>query len=304
MRYFLNHQTFNIFLLFVLSLLWGLHFSLVKVVDVEENPITILIPLLFILCILFYLVLMITNNIFIFTYKKTIFFIIAGALAYIIPLYIEFLVAPKIDAGVLTLIVSSVPVFTLLFVWLFRLLSINLRLIIGTLSGLIGISIIILGNSINSLNLWLIMSLIVPISYAFDAIFMEKFWPSNFNYLQVAYGECLVSFILLLLLNILISDSWTVNINEFSKWFSIQSFWLLTMVTFFEVLLFFYILSRAGAVFINIGSYLVIPAGFFWGFIIFNETFSLLKIISTTLVVFAVILIGNQNYKIKNTPIE
>ena len=36
-------------LLFVLSLLWGLHFSLVKVVDVEENPITILIPLFFFL---------------------------------------------------------------------------------------------------------------------------------------------------------------------------------------------------------------------------------------------------------------
>ena len=32
--------------------------------------------------------------------------------------------------------------------------------------------------------------------------------------------------------------------------------------------------------------------------------FSLLKIISTILVLISVILIGNQNYKIKNTPIE
>ena len=304
MRILLNHQTFNIVLLFILSLLWGLHFSLVKIVDVEENPITILIPLLFILSILFYLVLKITNNIFLFSFKKTIFFIIAGTFAYIIPLYVEFLVAPQIDAGVLTLIVSSVPVFTLLFVWFFRLLDINFRLMIGTLSGLIGISLIILGNNNNTLNLWLIMALIVPISYAIDTIFMEKFWPSKFNSLQVAYGECVVSFILLLLLNVLIGDSWYGNINEFSKWIYMPNFWLLTIVTFFEVLLFFYILAQAGAVFINIGSYLVIPVGFFWGFIIFGETFSLLKIISTILVLISVILIGNKNYKIKNTPIE
>ena len=92
------------------------------------------------------------------------------------------------DQGILDLIVSSVPVFTLLIVWLFRLLSINLRLILGTLSGLVGVSLIIFGNSDNTLNIWAILALIVPLSYSFDAIFMEKFWPSNLNYLQVAYG--------------------------------------------------------------------------------------------------------------------
>ena len=51
-------------LLFVLSSLWALHFSLVKLVEADNNPFSILVPLLLILCFLFYLVLKINNQIF------------------------------------------------------------------------------------------------------------------------------------------------------------------------------------------------------------------------------------------------
>ena len=198
-----NNQFLNICLLFILSSLWALHFSLVKLVDADQNPFSILIPLLLILCILFFCILKLSNKLFKFTYKKLLFFIIAGTFAYIIPLSVEFLVAHKIDAGILTLIVSSVPVFTLLLVWTFRLIKVNLRLILGTFSGLIGISLIVLGNNNNSLNLWLIASIIVPLSFAFNAVFMEKYWPSNLNSLQMAFGECLTSLIFILFLNLL-----------------------------------------------------------------------------------------------------
>ena len=148
-------------LLFVLSSLWALHFSLVKLVEADNNPFSILVPLLLILCFLFFIVLKINNQTFKFTLRKSLFFGIAGIFAYVIPLYVEFLVAPKIDAGILVLIVSSVPVFTLLIVWLFRLLSINLKLILGTLSGIVGVSLIMFGNSNNTLNIWAILALLV-----------------------------------------------------------------------------------------------------------------------------------------------
>ena len=227
-------------LLFVLSSLWALHFSLVKLVEADNNPFSILVPLLLILCFLFYLVLKINNEIFKFTLRKSIFFIIAGIFAYVIPLYVEFLVAPKIDAGILVLIVSSVPVFTLLIVWLFRLLSINLKLILGTLSGIVGVSLIMFGNSNNTLNIWAILALIVPLSYSFDAIFMEKFWPSKLNTFQVAFGECIASLILIIFLNFLLGAS----IDEYAFWFKLESFWWLSIVTFIEIALFFYILRN------------------------------------------------------------
>ena len=299
-----NNQFLNICLLFILSSLWALHFSLVKLVDADQNPFSILIPLLLILCILFFCILKLSNKLFKFTYKKLLFFIIAGTFAYIIPLSVEFLVAPKIDAGILTLIVSSVPVFTLLLVWTFRLIKVNLRLILGTFSGLIGISLIVLGNNNNSLNLWLIASIIVPLSFAFNAVFMEKYWPSNLNSLQMAFGECLTSLIFILFLNLLVKGNLTNSIIEYVEWLFIPNFWFLTFITFLEVSLYFFLLNRIGAVFINIGSYLVMPAGFLWGFMIFEELFTLLKFICTLLIINAVFLIGNQKYKINNTPIE
>ena len=287
-------------LLFVLSSLWALHFSLVKLVEADNNPFSILVPLLLILCFLFFIVLKINNQTFKFTLRKSLFFIIAGIFAYVIPLYVEFLVAPKIDAGILVLIVSSVPVFTLLIVWLFRLLSINLKLILGTLSGIVGVSLIMFGNSNNTLNIWAILALIVPLSYSFDAIFMEKFWPSKLNTFQVAFGECIASLILIIFLNLFLGTS----IDEYTYWLKLESFWWLSIVTFIEIALFFYILKNNGAVFINLGSYLVMPAGFIWGFIIFGEIFTVIKFVSTVFIIGSIFLIGSQDYKIKNTPIE
>ena len=287
-------------LLFVLSSLWALHFSLVKLVEADNNPFSILVPLLLILCFLFFIVLKIKNQTFKFTLRKSLFFGIAGIFAYVIPLYVEFLVAPKIDAGILVLIVSSVPVFTLLIVWLFRLLSINLKLILGTLSGIVGVSLIMFGNSNNTLNIWAILALIVPLSYSFDAIFMEKFWPSKLNTFQVAFGECIASLILIISLNLLLGTS----IDEYTYWLKLESFWWLSIVTFIEIALFFYILKKNGAVFINLGSYLVMPAGFIWGFIIFGEIFTVIKFVSTLFIIGSIFLIGSQDYKIKNTPIE
>ena len=290
----------NLLLLFTLASLWALHFSLVKLVEADRNPFSILVPLLLVLSVLFLFVLIFNKQTFAFSIRKIIFFIIAGSFAYIVPLYVEFLVAPKMDAGILVLIVSSVPVFTLLLVWSFKLLSVSYKLILGTISGLIGISLIVLGNDYKTLNIYSIIALIVPLSYSFDAIFMEKYWPTNLNTFQVAFGECLISFFLILIMNIFLGT----KTSEYAYWLKLEDFWLLTIITFLEVSLFFYILKNSGAVFINLGSYLVIPAGFLWGYIIFQETFTVLKFVCTLLIMASILLIGQQDYKIKNTPIE
>ena len=297
----LLYQNKNILLLFFLSSIWALHFSLVKIVEADNNPLSISTPLLLILCILFYVLLILKKELFKITIRKCIFFSIAGIFAYIVPLSVEFIVAPKIEAGILTLIVSIVPVFTLLIIWLFRLLNVTTKLVIGTLFGLIGISILLFGNNYNdvSVNIWAIYALIIPLSYAFDAIFMEKFWPKNLNTKQVAFGECVASLIFVILLSFFFGN----ELYHYYQWFVVPSFWVLTIVTFIEVWLFFYILSNSGAVFINLGSYLVMPAGFVWGYIFFGETFTFIKLISTLFIVISIFLLGNQKYKIRNTPL-
>ena len=291
----------NIALLFVLSSLWALHFSLVKLVDADDSPLTILVALLAVLCALFFILLLLQNKLFKFTLKKSLFFSVAGMFAYIIPLSVEFIVAPKIEAGILTLIVSAVPVFTLMVIWIFRLLNVTIKLVIGTLSGLAGLLILFYGNNDNtSVSIWAVYALIIPLSYAFDAIFMEKFWPRNLDSTQVAFGESTASLIFVILLSIFYGNKY----YDHFQWFTIPSFWILAFVTFIEVWLFFYILNKVGAVFVNLSSYLVMPAGFLWGFLIFGETFTFIKFISTLLICISIFMIGNQQYRIKNIPID
>ena len=291
----------NIALLFVLSSLWALHFSLVKLVEADDSPLTILVSLLAVLCALFFILLLLQNKLFKFTFKKSLFFSVAGMFAYIIPLSVEFIVAPKIEAGILTLIVSAVPVFTLIVIWIFRLLNVTIKLVIGTLSGLVGLLILFYGNNDNtSVSIWTVYALIIPLSYAFDAIFMEKFWPRNLDSTQVAFGETTASLIFVILLSIFYGNKY----YDHFQWFTISSFWILAFVTFIEVWLFFYILNKVGAVFVNLSSYLVMPAGFLWGFLIFGETFTFIKFISTLLICISIFMIANQQYRIKNIPID
>ena len=291
----------NIALLFVLSSLWALHFSLVKLVEADDSPLTILVALLAVLCALFFILLLFQNKLFKFTLKKSLFFSVAGMFAYIIPLSVEFIVAPKIEAGILTLIVSAVPVFTLIVIWIFRLLNVTIKLVIGTLSGLAGLLILFYGNNDNtSVSIWAVYALIIPLSYAFDAIFMEKFWPRNLDSTQVAFGETTASLIFVILLSIFYGNKY----YDHFQWFTIPSFWILAFVTFIEVWLFFYILNKVGAVFVNLSSYLVMPAGFLWGFLIFGETFTFIKFISTLLICISIFMLGNQQYRIKNIPID
>ena len=291
----------NIALLFVLSSLWALHFSLVKLVEADDSPLTILVSLLAVLCVLFFILLLFQNKLFKFTLKKSLFFSVAGMFAYIIPLSVEFVVAPKIEAGILTLIVSAVPVFTLIVIWIFRLLNVTIKLVIGTLSGLAGLLILFYGNNDNiSVSVWAVYALIIPLSYAFDAIFMEKFWPRNLDSTQVAFGESTASLIFVILLSIFYGNKY----YDHFQWFTISSFWMLAFVTFIEVWLFFYILNKVGAVFVNLSSYLVMPAGFLWGFLIFGEIFTFIKFISTLLICISIFMIANQQYRIKNIPID
>ncbi len=291
----------NIALLFVLSSLWALHFSLVKLVEADDSPLTILVSLLAVLCALFFILLLLQNKLFKFTFKKSLFFSVAGMFAYIIPLSVEFIVAPKIEAGILTLIVSAVPVFTLIVIWIFRLLNVTVKLVIGTLSGLAGLLILFYGNNDNtSVSIWTVYALIIPLSYAFDAIFMEKFWPRNLDSTQVAFGETTASLIFVILLSIFYGNKY----YDHFQWFTISSFWILAFVTFIEVWLFFYILNKVGAVFVNLSSYLFMPAGFLWGFLIFGETFTFIKFISTLLICISIFMIANQQYRIKNIPID
>ena len=256
-------------LLVLLPLIWALHFAFIKKIGADDDALAALTALLAGLCALYFGALVLNRQLFVFSRDRVIFFLVAGVLAYVVPLGVEMLAAPKIDAAVLTMIVSLTPVFTVAVAMGLRLIRPALRLILSVVVGTSGILLLLLesNTSVESPTIWIIIACLVPLAYAVDALYVEHFWPKGLNALQVAFGESLMSLLILLGLTLLAG----VPGSAIGAWFLQTDFLILCVLTAIEVLLFFYLISRVGAVMVNISSFLVLPAGFFWGWLIFDE---------------------------------
>ncbi|MDA0333243.1 MAG: DMT family transporter [Proteobacteria bacterium] len=256
-------------LLILLPVIWALHFAFIKKIGADTDALAALTALLAALCALYFGVLTLKRQLFVFTRSRLIFFLVAGVLAYVVPLGVEMLAAPKIDATVLTMIVSLTPVFTVAVAMGLRLIRPAMRLILSVVVGTTGILLLLLesNTSVESPTIWIIIACLVPMAYAVDALYVEHFWPPGLNALQVAFGESFVSLLILLTLTLLTG----VSGAAIGGWFLQTDFLILCVVTAIEVVLFFYLVSTVGAVTVNVASFLVLPAGFFWGWLIFDE---------------------------------
>ena len=263
----------QLLLLLVLPVIWALHFAFIKKIGADTDALAALTALLAAVCALYFGVLALKRQLFVFTRSRSIFFLVAGVLAYVVPLAAEMLAAPKIDAAVLTMIVSLTPVFTVAVAMGLRLIRPALRLILSVIVGTIGILLLLLesNTSVESPTIWIIIACLVPMAYALDALYVEHFWPEGLNALQVAFGESFVSLLILLTVAILAG----VPGAAIGGWFLQIDFLILCVVTCIEVALFFYLVSTAGAVMVNVASFLVLPAGFFWGWLIFDEVITI-----------------------------
>ena len=145
-------------------MIWALHFAFIKKIGADTDALAALTALLAAVCALYFGVLALKRQLFVFTRSRSIFFLVAGVLAYVVPLAAEMLAAPKIDAAVLTMIVSLTPVFTVAVAMGLRLIRPALRLILSVIVGTIGILLLLLesNTSVESPTIWIIIACLVP----------------------------------------------------------------------------------------------------------------------------------------------
>jgi len=285
----------NLTLLVILPLIWALHFAFIKKIDADANVIAALTALLGGLCGFYFLALVIRRELFAFSRKRLVFFTIAGLLAYVLPLAAELLVAPRIDAGVLTMIVSLTPVFTVAVAVAMRLVKPVLRLLLSIAVGAGGIVLLLLDADPEQASpmIWIIVACTVPFFYAIDALYIEHFWPNGLNALQLAFGETLIAFAIMMV--VFMGNGGAVS--ELVGWFYMKDFLILCLVTTIEVALFFYLVGQVGALIVNIASYLVLPAGFFWGWLMFDEVINLASFACGICALMALLLVSSGSRK-------
>lgn len=124
------------------------------------------------------------------------FYLIGGLFGLIVPFLTETVVAPHLSVFVFVVIITTVPVWTLIFVALTGSEAISKRQSAGILVGFFAAVLIATDNHAIDLEgsaIWIAAAFLVPICYAGNTVFVASRWPAGVSAVQVASGQALVA---------------------------------------------------------------------------------------------------------------
>lgn len=229
------------------------------------------------------------------SWQSVRYYLVTAILGIVIPNTVIYFSACHLPAGILAIVVNTVPIFSYPIALLVAEERADLIRLIGIGFGIIGLLCILLpkANLPTSADIpWVLIALIAPLSFACCAIFSSKYRPANTDSMTLSLGMLLTSAILLTPI--------TLSLGQFYSPLSPTHF--VTLVIFLEVMLssvgyflFFELLRVAGPVYYSLVGGLVGLTGIFWGIIIFGER---LTASFSLAVVFILMAIGLVTIKI------
>lgn len=269
-------------LVFLLGSAWGLSISLIKIASEAQLP---------------YLVIMLVVSGFslalqssIAWYRRSLprfnntalsFYAICAVTSVLLPHLIELWVAEHIAAGVLSLIITTTPIFTLIFAYSFGSKKVSGKNMAGIFLGCASVLFIVLPQSSAELDFahlqYILIALLIPAAYGGYHTYVDHNWPKGMVPIQAGSGEMVIGVAIvsgLLLLQLLWQGealSQAVVQISVDQWLLIIAMGLLATLS---AILYFMVQYLAGAVFTAQANYVTTVAGVFWGMMIFAEPLS------------------------------
>ncbi|MEM7194213.1 MAG: DMT family transporter [Pseudomonadota bacterium] len=294
---------FYIVLLLVVGTAWGFQFSMLKTTANHNIPeIGVLFVSLFLLSTFFIGVIVVAKLSYKPRGRHILYFFIGSILGYVIPIGVTLYVADLLSAGMLALIASMTPVVTVVIVLILRTENVSGNRLWAIALGMAAAIVIIFPELLASdavdidgdkrLTAILLM-LLVPLSYGADTVYIHRFWPKDLSMLQVATGETLVACAMLLPFYLFISEPVSfVNLGPGHY----AVLWY-TVAGIIEVLVFFYLIEKTGAVLISFGSIISLLAGIYWGVLLFGESHTASVWLAIGLLAAALLLVALDEQK-------
>jgi drug/metabolite transporter (DMT)-like permease len=199
-----------------------------------------------------------------------LFYLVCALTGYLIPMIVELFVIEHMPAGLLTLIVSIVPLATLLLAWVMKTDIINLPRVAGILVGAIAIFAILLPDAHFGAAVawrWLLLALIVPVCYATHHNFTARCWPVGSDSYQVACGEALYAAGLLI---IFAGFNWQwQDVESWNRGHSAILF--MALISLIDIYIYFELIRIKGPIYTSHANYIMVVSGVIWGMVIFAE---------------------------------
>lgn len=279
-------------LLALLGLIWGSGYSLARFATTHGvNPLGYSFWQSLGPAVLLTLLSIIQHKGITFSLRRIGFYVVCGAIGIALPNTNMYVVAPHVPAGLLAVVVNTIPIMTYVLALLSRSETFHKWRFVGILFAVFGIAILVLptaGVAEFGAMPWLLRALFTPLCFASSAIFISKYRPSDCSAMQLAAGMLAMSALLLTpvvfgnhqfhpLLPPLTPGDWAVVIEM-----------ILTSISY---VIFFKLIKIAGPVYYSLVGGIVALTGLFWGWVVFNETLTLITAGAVSLIIVAIALV-------------
>ena len=282
----------NFLILIILGLGWGLSFTLGKIaITAGGTPIGLTFwQSLFSGLILLAYVFFRHGKIII---PKIMFLpiVIITFLSVVIPNIIFYACIEHLDAGVLSISVSVIPLFTYLIAMGLRMDKFKVRRVIGLITGFCALLILILPE--NSLPdkrdiPWVLLALNCALCYALENIYIDRLALQNFGPIRLVCAVSFVSAIITFLLSLVMDQFFILQPTNLYLFISTLGLGFISATAYS---IFIYLIGRAGSVFSSQVGYLVTFFGVLWGIIILGESHSVFVWISLAMIMMGIFLV-------------
>lgn len=222
------------------------------------------------------------------------YYLICGLTGIVIPNTSMYFAASHLPAGVLAMIVNTVPIIAYPLAVCAGLEKFNWQRMTGIILALCGLMLIILPkSSLPSPTLipWVLSTLLAPLSFAVCSIYIARHQPKNSDSLTQSAGMLIFSSLLL------IPMVWATK-SFYLLHFPLTAPDAIIVLEIFlssiGYILFFQLIKIAGPVFYSLVDTIVVLTGLFWGYVIFDEHLNQWTATAVFFILFALLLVTRQ----------
>ncbi len=297
-----EHRLFPYFLIVGAGLLWGSTFSLTLIATSEGvHPLGLLTWQIALTTPIFLAVAML-GRVRPFAWRNLRHYAFMAVVGITLPTLFYYYAAPFLSAGILSITISSVPLFTYAIMLGLRFEPLRLRRVAGILLGMIAILLLVLpdqGLDSDDASWWILLVVGSALLYSVENVYIARAIDPRVDLRELLFGSNLIALLLQVPLALYL------DVAEPLAWLASKSGLAIVGITLTSALaygLFFHSIRVAGPVFASQCAYVITISGVLWGIILFAETHTL-WVWSSVIVMLLGLAMVNPDEKRQNSEI-
>ena len=208
----------------------------------------------------------------------------------------------ELPAGIMSIIVSIVPMVAFPMALALGLENFNWQRFAGLGAGLAGVALLVLPNASlpePAMLAWITLALVAPVCYAFEGNYVAKWGTSGLDPIQVLLGASIIGSVVVLPMTLLTGQF----ISPLPPW-SAPDYALMgaSVIHAGVYTSYIWLIARAGPVFAVQVSYAVTGFGIFWAMVILDERYSPFIWVAMALILGGVFLVQPRQHATRVVP--